>query len=88
MRSLYRLHTQASAYGFRPSQILGLETPWGAFQLDELTLMVGRRVEKNIAKKKDAFDGFALASANGKGRFRSAKPFVKRKIKIPKSGIW
>jgi hypothetical protein len=85
LRFLLSLHNQAEAYGPRPSEILGLETDWGAWQLNEITLVVGRRVERNLNEGKDAFDGFSL---NGKGKFRSAKDRVKRKIRIPKSGIW
>src|SRR5690349_4180524 len=89
LQLLLRLHNQGEAYGTRPSEILGMETAWGAFQLDEITLTVGRSVERNLHSNKEPFDGFALdGSTNGKGRFRSAKGLVKRKVKIPKSGIW
>ena len=86
---LLSLHNQAEAYGQRPSEILGLETAWGAWQLNEIALIVGRRAERNVNEGKEAFDGFILdGSANGKGRFRSARDRVKRKIKIPANGIW
>lgn len=89
LRLLVRLHNQAEAYGYRPSEIFGLETPWGAWQFDEIVLIAGRRVERNLNEGKDAFAGFSFSvNVNGKGRFRSAKGLVRRKVKIPKSGIW
>ena len=91
LRLLLSLHSQAEAYGSRPSEILGLETDWGAWQLNEITLMVGRHVEKNLNEGKDAFAGFGLTAAhprNGNGRYRSVKSRVTKKMKIPASGIW
>lgn len=83
--NLLRIHNLAEAYGKRPSEILQLETPWAAYQFDEICLVVGRHVERNLSEGKDPFDGFSL---NGKGKFRSAKNRVRRKVRIPKSGIW
>ena len=91
LRFLLSLHSQAEAYGSKPSEIFGLETDWGAWQLNEITLMVGRRVEKNLNEGKDAFAGFGLTAAhprNGNGRYRSVKSRVTKKMKIPASGIW
>jgi hypothetical protein len=87
------LHNQAEAYGSRPSEIFGLETDWGAWQLNEITLMVGRRVEKNLNEGKDAFAGFDTPvrgySNNGKRGFRSVKGSGHiKKMKIPANGIW
>jgi len=87
LRNLVRLHNQAEAYGKLPSEIMGLETDWGAWQLNEITLLVGRRVERNLNSNKDAFDGFNT-SLQMPRTYRSAKAFVTKKIKIPKSGIW
>jgi hypothetical protein len=85
------LHNQAEAYGCLPSEILDLETPWGAWQLNEITLMVGRRVENNLNKGKDAFDGLGdqrLAVSGQPKKYRSAKNKVTKRIKIPENGIW
>lgn len=84
---LVSLHNQAEAYGTRPSEILGLETPWGAWQLNEIALSVGRRVEKNVINNKPPFDGFSLP-INRSGGFRSAKQMVRRKVKIGPDGRW
>jgi len=68
-----------------------VETDWGAWQLDEVTLMVGRRVEKNMNEGKDAFTGFSLKavpSGNGRGSYRSARARVTKRMKIPANGIW
>ena len=88
LQNLLRLHNQAETYGKLPSEIMGLESPWGAWQLNEITLMVGRRVEDNLNKKKNAFDGFGSSMIGKMKRgYQSAKQFVKRKVKI-KNGIW
>jgi hypothetical protein len=86
-----RLHNQAEAYGTLPSVILGLETLWGAWQLNEVTLMVGRRVEKNMTEKKDPWAGFNTqpSALGGKLRsYRSMKTLAKKKVKIREDGTW
>jgi hypothetical protein len=70
---------------------MGLETPWGAWQLNEVTLMVGRRVENNLNNKKDAWEGFSsqrLAISGQLKRFRSAKGRVSKKVTIKADGTW
>jgi hypothetical protein len=70
---------------------MGLETPWGAWQLNEVTLMVGRRVEKNLNEKKDAWDGFGGQASGVRGqlkRFRSAKGRVSKKVRVKEDGTW
>lgn len=87
--NLLRVHNLADAYGKRPSEIVNLQTVWGAYQFDEACLVVGRRVEKNVNEGKDPFHGFPQGgSPNGKSKFRSAKHLAKRKVKIPTNGIW
>jgi len=66
---------------------MGLETDWGAWQMNELTLMVGRRVERNLNEGKDAFAGFSFSS-NGQKGYRSAKHLVTKKVKINPDGTW
>jgi len=88
--NLWRLYSAATAYGCRPSDFVQLETELAEWQLDEACLMVGRRVEKNMNDGKDAFDGFdggGLLNAV-KRKYRSAKQFVKRTMKIPENGVW
>lgn len=86
-RNLLRLHNQAEAYGTLPSEILELETIWGAWQLNEVCLLVGRKVERNVNENKEAFAGLGMVEAVKRG-YRSARQFVKKKMKIPESGIW
>jgi len=53
--------------------------------------MVGRRVENNLNNGKDMWHGFSSVTGQTskvKGLFKSAKQFVKRKMKIPESGVW
>lgn len=88
--NLWRLYSAAIAYGCRPSDFFELETELAAWQLDEACLMIGRRVEHNLNEGKDAFDELQVQSFKSKVKrgFQSAKQFVKRKMKIPESGVW
>jgi hypothetical protein len=88
--NLWRLYNAATAYGYKPSDFFTLETDMAAWQLDEACLLVGRRVEKNLNEGKDAFAGFGDAGLMGtvKRGYRSAKQFVKKKMKSPESGVW
>ncbi len=81
-RNLWVLHNLAEAYGGRPSDYLELETPWGRWQVDELALMAGRNMQKQIEDGKNP-----LPSPTPK-TFRSARGLVTKKVKIPASGIW
>jgi hypothetical protein len=45
------LHFMGEAYGQRPSKIVGVEDDWAAYQLDMVTLIVGRRAEDRIANE-------------------------------------
>jgi hypothetical protein len=70
--------------------MLGLETEWGAWQLDEICAVVGAIVEGNLMNGKDAFAGLGAQPAtlrSTKG-FRSPKSLVKRKVKIKADGTW
>lgn len=85
--NLLRIHSIAEAYGKFPSEVIGMKTPWGAFQFNEVTLMVGRRAEKNVNEGKDAMNGIGVVNAVKRG-YRSARQFVRKKIRIPESGVW
>lgn len=87
--NLWRLYNVATAYGCRPSDLLDLETELARWQLDEACLMVGRRVENNLNEGKDAFAGFdgGVIGAIKRG-YKSARAFVKKKMRIPDSGVW
>jgi len=50
--NLWTLHSLGEAYGKRPSEFLGMETPWGSFQVDYAAMIVGRQVEKDLADGK------------------------------------
>lgn len=89
MENLLSLHLVGKSYGKRPSDLLGLHTEWGAWQLDELCAIVGAWAEGNVMNGKDPFAGLGQThSKNGKNGYRSPKQLVKRKVKIPKNGIW
>lgn len=68
---LFRLHNLGAIYGQRPSEIIGLDDAWAAYQFDLSCLTIGRRVEKalneNAAKKKNARkpEGLVIAGILG-----------------------
>lgn len=80
--NLLRLHNLAAAYHQRPSQILGLETELASWALDEACLMVGRRVENNLAQDKAAFDGFDMPAMKTAQGYESTGHQPVKKVKL------
>lgn len=73
------------AYGVRPSEILGMETPWGAWQVDQVTLIVGRQVEKEIIDGKQPASNQTASTEE----FRDPRGLAKvKKIKLNPDGTW
>lgn len=74
---------------------MGIENDWLAYQLDLACLTVGRRVER-LTMPTRRKPGLSVAEALGEGveegrgqsGFRQGLLKVKRKVKIPESGIW
>jgi len=75
------LHAQSEAYATRPSEFLGLETPWGAWQIDQLVFMEGRRLEKLIA---DGKNPFASQQKPSYGQFVDPRRY--KRARRPKAG--
>lgn len=71
------LHNLAQAYSQLPSRIVGIEDAWAAYQFDLAVLVSGR------SKPERGWTGPGLTAG-----FRSARPYVKRKMRIPESGVW
>ena len=83
--NLFVLHSMGEAYGVRPSEILGMETPWGAWQVDRVTLIVGRKVEKEIIDGKPPESSPAASTEE----FRDPRGLAKvKKIKRNPDGTW
>ncbi len=83
-----RLYNQAEAYKQMPSEILRLETPWGAWQVNEITLMIGRRMERNVSEGKDAADGLMNLKNTIRRGYKSLKGLVTKKVNINPDGTW
>jgi hypothetical protein len=89
----------ATEYSQRPSDILGLEDSWLAYQVDVATLSLARRVEKIMQDDKvDAAVALGRLKLEqqaepgkpqpvGAGYRPLARPGIP-KMKIPESGIW
>jgi hypothetical protein len=76
----------SSAYGKRPSEILGVDDPWAAYQLDVVALMATPETVKmaqDVAKRRKAGE-----KAGRDARFKPLLHPGIRKVKIPESGIW
>ena len=49
-RELLKLYNLGTAYGRRPSEIVGIDDEWAAYQFDAACLVVGRKVENALAE--------------------------------------
>ena len=77
----------AEAYGARPSELMGMETPWGAWQLDQVTLIVGRQVEKELIDGKQP--GSTTASAQKTEEFKDPRALKSvQTVKLKPDGTW
>lgn len=72
----------------QPSKLLGLETPWGAWQLDETVMWFGRRIENSLAEGKKLEELLSEKLAPNEGQYSSGSAMVKRKTKVRKDGTW
>jgi hypothetical protein len=73
----------AKTYGTRPSQILGIDDPWLAYQLDEVVMRAGLRPGPTTASPKQQRETHT--------QFGSVKKLARhgaRRAKVPKSGVW
>lgn len=65
---------------------LGLDTPWGRWQMDEVTLRAGREAERNLQERQSS------GSAVGKGKTLGYKSAAQgknlRRVKINPNGTW
>ena len=62
----------ATRYGQRPSEILGIENDWIAYQVDLVSALAGSNAKK--------------PGAPPAGGYR--KPMASKRVKIPESGVW
>jgi hypothetical protein len=88
----------STSYGRRPSEILGIDDEWAAYQLDDAVTYLGRWVESKLSER----DGrgkprytleFLLKEQEGKrspskGRFQSIAMRATRKVRVRPDGTW
>ena len=87
------LHSQCEAYGKLPSDLLGLETAWGAWQINQAVFMSGRKYDKAISDGKNPFSAAKNPTdARQKplqGQFLDPRKVKRaRKVKIKPDGTW
>ena len=98
--NLWALHSVASAYGCRPSEVLGVEDGWAAYQLDLACLMVAREVERLTLPGEDGTPGLdvgeVVGAASGEEletrrlarKFADPRGRPMGRMVIPDSGVW
>ena len=93
---MWLLHSVATTYGCRPSEIVGGLGSWEAYGLDVAVMMVGREIENGLAERNrdgsavrtldDLLDG---AGDGGQGQqFAALAGRVTKTMAVPESGIW
>jgi len=76
-------------YQARPSQMLGMEDEWAAYQLDAAAMTLAAYVAQARAEQRDVD-----ALLDGKGdksdakKYRSTKGLARKTVKIPEGGVW
>lgn len=100
VRELWRLHCLCSAYGCRPSSVVGIDDGWLAYQVDVATLTLGRRVEHLTRTGSDGRPQMTIDAALGllgdeerpaapdAREFQDPRPYVSEVRRIPESGVW
>lgn len=66
--------------------MVGLADEWAAYQFDAAALYLSRLVQAALVNKEDVSE--LLGSAVQSGQFRSPAGLVRRKMKVPESGVW
>jgi len=92
----------ATRYSSRPSEVLGIEDGWLAYQVDTAALLLGLRVEaltadgkmtitaaleRITAERKDTGTRFARGHGDA-GQYRDPRPYVTRKVQVRPDGTW
>ena len=93
----------ATRYSSRPSEVLGIEDGWLAYQVDTAALLLGLRVEaltwdgkmtvsaalEKITAERQADAGTRFARGHGDaGQYRDPRPYVTRKVQVRPDGTW
>jgi hypothetical protein len=98
---LWRLYCLSTSYGDRPSEILGIDDEWAAYQLDDAVTYLGRWVEAKLSERhrksgKPKYTLEYLLRDRGEGKdsskrrvFRSAvKGRAVKKVRVRPDGTW
>jgi len=81
--NLEMLHYLGTAYHQRPSSLLGIRDEWAAYQLDVVTLVVGKEAEAQAMDPKRK----APKQRSGKRDYVSARGRALKKVNAP-DGVW
>lgn len=87
---MWNLHNLSSAYGQRPSAIIGISDDWAAYQFDLAVLALGRHVEAGLADKRSINSLLETPGDPAKqfGDIRSLARGPLRRVKIGPDGTW
>lgn len=79
------MYNLSTAYSKLPSDFFEFETEIGKWQFNEMCLLVGRKIENQLANKEKPFD----EDAAGVQKYRSAASGRKiKRVKINPNGTW
>jgi hypothetical protein len=92
---MWQLHLVCKTYPTRPSDLVGIEDEWAAYQFDLALALFGNNVEAELGRGKALEQALAhglpmaatRSTRSGAG-YRNPAQYVTRKLKIPDSGIW
>ena len=98
---LWRLYCLSTSYGRRPSEILGVDDEWAAYQLDDAVTYLGRWVEAKLSERhrKSGKPRYTLEyllrereeekGSPGRPVFQSAvKGRAVKKVRVRPDGTW
>jgi hypothetical protein len=95
---LWRLYCLSTSYGRRPSEILGVDDEWAAYQLDDAVTYLGRWVESKLSERdwrgKPRYTlAYLLQDREGKdqaprSKFQSIAMRATRKVRVRPDGTW
>lgn len=94
---MWTLYGQATAFSRRPSEIVGIEDEWAAYQFDSACLYLGRWIDNKLGERNPrtgrplySLEGL-LADGNSPpppGGFKNPTGLVTRKVRANADGTW
>lgn len=84
-KNLIVLHNICETYGVTPGIYLGMDTQWGRWQMDEITLLTGRKAEREANQTQP---GSTVGTGKTVGYKNAASGRKLKRVKIKPNGTW